>query len=350
MRRLSIVVFAAVFAAGCTIQQQGSRQAPGERRVGGTAVPGAGGTPVPPSLAPDAKLAWRAGAPMPTPRTEVTATVLAGLVFVAGGFLADGSVSDAVEALHPGRNEWSKVTPLPKPLHHTAIAATGGRLYVIGGYTADGKASKEVFSMPPGGTQWVPVASLPSARGALAAAVVEGRIHAVGGASSFRPGVQPKLSGEHVFYDVTDGVWKRAASLPEPRDHLGAAGVGQRLVVAGGRKLSLETNSARVDVYDIDAQRWRRGKDMPTARGGLAGAAWEGRGFFVGGEQPSGTFAQVEYYDPGTDNWFSGPSLPTPRHGLGVAGFEFGELVVIGGGPKPGLTVSGATEILSKVE
>ena len=121
--------------------------------------------------------------------------------------------------------------------------------------------------------------------------------------------------------------------------------VGSTLYVAGGRKLSLTTNSARLDVYDLETDRWSRGPDMPTARGGLAAAALGARLVVVGGEQPSGTFGQVETYDEPTAKWIGGPSLPTPRHGLGAA--SLGDRVyVVGGGPTPGLSVSPANEFL----
>jgi hypothetical protein len=44
--------------------------------------------------------------------------------------------------------------------------------------------------------------------------------------------------------------------------------------------------------------------------------------------------------------WLRLDDLPTPRHGLGVVAFG-GRVFVIGGGPEPGLTVSGANESLS---
>jgi N-acetylneuraminic acid mutarotase len=341
VRRFGVVLTIAVLAAACGDNDQKG----GQVSAGPTPVPGAG-TPLAPSLAPDVKLIWKAGLPMPTPRSEIAATELANELWVAGGFTADGKPSAKVEAYHPGRNEWREAPSLPHPVHHAAMAATGGLLYVIGGFLADGKATDEVWKMPPGGSQWTKADKLPIARGALAAAVVEGQIHAVGGATCF--GCQgAKLSPEHDVFIVTDAAWKRLSPLPDARDHLAAAGLGSQLIVAGGRKLSLETNTNRMDIYDTDLQKWRRGDPMATARGGIAAAAWSGRVFVVGGEQPKGTFPNVEYYDPRNRTWTAGPNLPTARHGLAAVGFDSGSLVVVGGGPRPGLSVTGATELLS---
>jgi N-acetylneuraminic acid mutarotase len=133
--------------------------------------------------------------------------------------------------------------------------------------------------------------------------------------------------------------------MPDPRDHLSAAVLGSTLYVVGGRKLSLETNTARLDVFDLEMSRWSRGTDMPSARGGLAAAAGVQRIYVVGGEQPSGTFEEVEVYDETSGKWEALAPLPTARHGLGAV--VIGDrLYVVGGGPTPGLSVSPANEIL----
>jgi N-acetylneuraminic acid mutarotase len=84
---------------------------------------------------------------------------------------------------------------------------------------------------------------------------------------------------------------------------------------------------------------------MPTARGGVAGAVFDGLFVVAGGEQLSGTFTEVEAFDPVANHWLSLPSLPTPRHGLAAAAVG-NTLYIIGGGKKPGLSVSGSNEAL----
>ena len=84
---------------------------------------------------------------------------------------------------------------------------------------------------------------------------------------------------------------------------------------------------------------------MPDARGGTALAAVRGTLVSAGGEAPSGTIASVYRYRPSTGRWARLADLTTPRHGLAVVGVV-GTLYVIGGGPRPGLTVSDANESL----
>jgi hypothetical protein len=86
---------------------------------------------------------------------------------------------------------------------------------------------------------------------------------------------------------------------------------------------------------------------MPTARGGLASAALDGRIHVVGGESfgaGSRTFHEHEIYDPSTDTWTSAVPLPTARHGLAAQAVD-GRLFVIAGGETPGLSVTSLVEV-----
>lgn len=290
---------------------------------------------------------WKVRAELPTPRTEVAVAAL-DKIYVAGGFTGDGSGSDVVEAYDPASDSWKRSVPLPEPLHHAAMVAAGGRLFVAGGYKADGAPSAGVWTWAPGDDVWRSGPDLPTPRGALALAAYQmdggTRIHAVGGATRF--GGPAGVAAAHEVYDPAARRWSSLPSLPAPRDHLAAAALDEDIYVVGGRELSLERNRARLDVCDTSTRRWLRAADMPTARGGIAAASLNGRLFVFGGEERSGTFEEAEVYDPGEEQWSSVDALPTPRHGLGAA--VLGDRVyVIGGGTTPGLSVSGANEVLA---
>lgn len=72
---------------------------------------------------------------------------------------------------------------------------------------------------------------------------------------------------------------------------------------------------------------------------------FEGLFIVAGGEDPGGTFSEVEAFDPVANRWLSFPPLPTPRHGLAAAAVG-NMLYVIGGGKRPGLSVSRTNETL----
>jgi non-specific serine/threonine protein kinase len=121
--------------------------------------------------------------------------------------------------------------------------------------------------------------------------------------------------------------------------------VHDRVYVAGGREQSLSKNLDTLEVYDPATDTWSVGPGMPTARGGVVGAAFDGLFVVAGGERPGATHAEVEGFDAETGRWLSLPPLPTARHGL-AAGIVGTALYLIGGGKHPGLSVSGSVEDL----
>jgi hypothetical protein len=132
---------------------------------------------------------------------------------------------------------------------------------------------------------------------------------------------------------------------PRPREHLGTAALGGRIYAVAGRTGGLDTNLDVVEAYDAGADRWRAVPRVPGTRGGTAAAAAAGRLVSAGGEEPGGTIRTVFAYNPTRGRWSRLPDLPRPVHGLGLVGFR-GRLYALAGGPRPGLTVSGANQVL----
>jgi len=121
---------------------------------------------------------WITKAPMPTPRTEVTASLLDGQIYVIGGFEKSGE-SSLVETYNIKDGRWNKVSSLPIRLHHAGSAVANGKLYVVGGYTYDWKPVNGVYEYNE--DKWVSRAEMPTKRGALALGVISNKIFAVGG-------------------------------------------------------------------------------------------------------------------------------------------------------------------------
>jgi non-specific serine/threonine protein kinase len=114
----------------------------------------------------------------------------------------------------------------------------------------------------------------------------------------------------------------------------------------------MTANLGTLECYLPQTDRWEKLADAPTPRGGVGAAAWDGRIYLVGGEQPLGTFKEVEIYDERTGAWSRGPDLPTPRHGIAVAavggtsGVPRGVILVLSGGPTPGGSQTAVCEAL----
>lgn len=300
----------------------------------------AGATAASPTAAPataptSGTLTWRRIPDIPTPRSEVAATVFRGEVYVVGGF-GGGRVVEIFDG-----QRWRRGPDLPLAVDHPMAAAvaagTGAGVYVIGGNS--GGPTARGFWLGLGASTWTDIAAMPGPR-SQGAAVAQGRfIYVVGGYDGQR------LVAPTYAYESTTNTWRQVAPIPTTRDHLAAELVAGRVCAIGGRKLSMTTNLATLECYDPGADRWEKAADAPTARGGVGAAAVGNRLVFVGGEQPSGTYREVEMFDAESGRWSRLPDLPTPRHGIGVV--AVGRTVyVMTGGPTPGGSQTAVSEAI----
>lgn len=278
---------------------------------------------------------------MPHGRTENSVAQADGRIWVMGGFETQHEAETAVDVFDPATGRWETPTRLPLGVNHAGLAEVGGQLYLIGGYrhgTFDAIDRVQIYDVVTGA--WTEGTPMPTGRGALAVAVVDGRIHAIGGVET-----GGDVSRVHEVYDPESDRWERRAPMPTRREHLAAGVIGGRIYVAAGRARG--RNLDTFEVYDAAADAWSEGPPVPTARSGVAAAVLDGRFYLFGGEEIFGffkdTFDEAEGYDPASGHWDAVAPMPTARHGLGAAVLD-GAIYVVGGGPEPGFTFSGANE------
>lgn len=285
-------------------------------------------------------------APLPEARTEIAGTAWSDGIVVLGGLTANGAASAKVHRYKPDDDAWVDAPPLPAPLHHTsAVAGPDGRLWVIGGYTMRGTAwlpSSKVWSLGASDRRWRAEPELAGARGALAATVAGETIVAAGGETEGRG--SPETVSRVVEY-LSPGAdrWERGPDLFEPREHLAATTTGDRVLAIGGRVGSLDSNLRSVESWSPGEGTWRRELPLQKERGGFAATTVGRVPCVAGGEQPNRTISLVECLRDG--RWRVVGQLSEPRHGLAAAAIG-GRLHVLGGGPRPGLFVSKAHEVL----
>ena len=291
---------------------------------------------------------WERTADIPTPRSEVAAAGFRDAIYVVGGF----GGTNVVERYLPGRGVWERAPDLPIGVDHPMAAAIGtgphAGVYVMGG-NSGGRPTARVFLLAPDATSWREMPPMPSPRSAGAAVAyyslghealpVPPRIWVVGGQSGDR------LEPATLEYDPVQDRWSQRADIPTPRDHLAAAYFEGKICAIGGRLLSMSRNLPAFECFDAAANAWERLAAAPTARGGVGAAVVGRRLYFIGGEQPSGTFREVEIYDGRTRAWTRGPDLPEGKHGIGVAAFGSG-VYVMTGGPTPGGSQSASAHVL----
>lgn len=293
--------------------------------------------------------AWDVLAPAPTPRTEVSVVSAGGKVYVLGGIGAQLLHGTLVEIYDPVTNTWDDGPSLPLPLHHApAVVLGGSKIVVLGGYLTNVFVpTQETWlldtSLPAVAQAWIPFVAMPTPRGAHAAATDGSTVWVFGGALGIT-GLQNLAYKMENALDVAP-VWTPIANFPSPRDHLTGAYVDGQVYAVGGRRLTLATNTGRMDVYDPVNNAWKQGPDLPTPRGGIASAVASGHLFVFGGEGPAGTFNQAEVFDAAANAWGVAPPMPHARHGLGAA--TVGNAIYVeSGGEQPGFFFSRHNERL----
>ena len=96
-----------------------------------------------------------------------------------------------------------------------------------------------------------------------------------------------------------------------------------------------------VDLEQLERDRWQELAPMPTARKGLAVAAYDGKIYAIAGETEDGVTDVVERYDPATDTWETLPPKPTAVTDVQAA--VIGGKIYVPGGR---LSSGGVTDVL----
>jgi len=223
---------------------------------------------------------------------------------------------------------WSTLPQLGVARQEVAGAWLGDRIVVVGGFAADRGPLASVEAWAPGAAAWTELPPLPLAVHHPAAAVVDGRLYVVGGYTA--AGALHGATDAVQVFDPELGAWRFGAPLPTARGGLAAAALDGRILAVGGAS---EHGGAVGDVAAYDPSRglWTVLAPLPTPRDHLAVAVVDGRLHAVGGRDGrTFTLDTHEVYDPVAAAWRAAAPLPTGRSGHAAAAVA-GCVVVVGG-------------------
>ena len=277
---------------------------------------------------------WKQLSVTPITRTENSAALLDGKIYVLGGFTPKGTTT-RVDVWNPILNNWSIAVPLPQALHHTTAVVVNGKIYVIGGFKSGfWNPINTTYEYDPDLQKWFNKTPMPTARGAHAAAVIDGKIHLVGGA--YRKSFNLVNTDAHEVYDPATDTWETLSPLPTPRDHLTATEANGKLFVIGGRiDVNYHNNLNTNESYDPKTKKWTQFTPLPTARSGITSQFLNGLIHVLGGESGERTFVENEGYNPKTKKWKTFAPMPSGLHGLASVLLK-GKIHTLNGGPHPG--------------
>jgi DNA-binding CsgD family transcriptional regulator len=195
---------------------------------------------------------------------DIKAAVVGGKIYVPGGRLASGEMTDTLEIFDPRQGNWSRGTPLPAPLSGYALAVYEGRLYLFGGW--DGRRCLDmVYEYDPGQDAWKAKAPMQTPLAYAGAAVANGKIYLVGGYDG-KQALSQNLAYQPDLDDGVQNAWQAGPAMLQARY---AAGVGSLvdIVYAVGGIGAAEGQAVMPLQYQSQAGLWQA-FDMPTEEGG----------------------------------------------------------------------------------
>lgn len=260
-------------------------------------------------------------------------------------------------------NEWTEGAQPPFEIHHIQAVQLDGLVYVVGAMTGGWPYEtplSHILIYDPVLDKWGTGPEIPAdrRRGAAGTVVYDGKIYVVCGI------INGHTSGWVSWLDEFDpktNKWRELPNAPRSRDHLHAAVVDDKLVVAGGRRSGyggggFETTISETNIYDFDTGEWTElpspDGDIPTERAGIAAAVHQNNMIIIGGESGSQQTAhnEVEGLDLSTGTWKSLPSLNRGRHGTQAINVEDMIVVGAGSGDRGGGPELTSFEVFSNVE
>jgi hypothetical protein len=170
--------------------------------------------------------------------------------------------------------------------------------------------------------------AVPEARTEVGAARLGDRIVVLGGLRA-----EGTATDRVDVYDLATETWSEGPALPKALHHPGVTTFRGRIVVAGGYVTDggqwLETAGVWSLGDDLDAG-WREEPSLHTARGALGLAATGDRMLAFGGTAAGQVLTSVELFVTGADAWRTFPPLRQPREHLAATGAG-GRIYAVGG-------------------
>ena len=203
---------------------------------------------------------------------------------------------------------WQLRSHLPAPGAGATSVVVDGRVVLLGGTMRNdpppGGAVATVVSYDPASNAWAALPPLAEPRYHSLGGAIDGVAYLAGGTSPARPIVDDVLA-----YDAHTGMAWIDGKLLEPRWRHGAAVLGDRLYVAGGRGTSALLTS--VEAYDVTTHASTPLAPLPGTRDMARVVAAAGRLFVLGGYEAASAPTMLEY-DFAREAWVSRPAPPLP--------------------------------------
>ena len=222
---------------------------------------------------------WKRLTDLPTARSGLAVTEYDNQLFAIGGQTPSG-ITGAVEQFDPETNIWLNKASKPLPVTDMSAAVIGGKIYVPGGRLVTGNVTNILEIYDPLQDHWGQGAALPQALSAYAMVSFEGRLYLFGG-----------WDGMHyldtvMVYDPSRNLWSTGRSMPTSRGFAGAVALNEKIYVVGGFNGS-SALTANEDYNPAQEEGisdpWNKAMDLPSGRYGMGVSSIAGSMYIIGG-------------------------------------------------------------------
>lgn len=271
------------------------------------------------------------------PRRALGAALLGERVFAVGGWSGSATQLDTVEVFDGVH--WVAGPALGVARSQHGLVSLDDVLWVVGGWSADGGLVSEVEALRADETAWRVATHLPTPRREPGVAVWDGRIVVAGGFDGTSDGDLEGYQDLVEVYEPKTDTWSRLPRMNEPRRGLTLVAIEGVLYAIGG--YNAFGYSGVVERYDPEPGRWSV-VDWPiVARTWAAAVVVDGDVIVAGGYDGTGYLGLVERIDPDSGAVCQPPALHTPRAWLAAVALS-GRVLTLGGETSTG--IGGAAE------
>ena len=226
----------------------------------------------------------------------------------------------------PGTQQWGFEAPLPYAATGAFAVSDGTFVYVGGGYDAI-DARNDLSRYDPVTNSYEPLAPSPDGHFLSQAVLLNGKIYNIGG---------NRLNGitsTTRIYDIAANTWSTGADMPVPKASMATALWNGKIYVAGGGNGVKITDT--LYAYDIAANTWTQLASMPQAVFVPGFGVIDGKLYVASGSIGAVELTNaLQIYDIATDTWSMGANVPLQVTGPGSAVLD-GKLYLFGGGFTP---------------
>jgi len=288
----------------------------------------------------------------PTVRHECGAVYARGKVYLMGG-----RRRQAMYSFDPTTSRWTnlgfpsdEVSMPNNEIHHFQAVAIGDNIYVPGAWYGPYPREKThssmfIYNIP--SKKWSTGPNPPGnrRRGGGAVVVYNGKIY-MGAGSSGGHGPSTTLLRYFDEYNPKTNSWRKLPDVPNMRDHVHGAVVGNQFCIGGGRdgsaKRFLEHSVLPIDCFNFNTGKWSVKKSLPFSQGrsGVGVTSCKQKLLIAGGESPGKATNRVEVFDPISNSFDPPKFMKAKRHGLGAVTDGANKVYVaagagnFGGGPE----------------